>query len=358
MIDLFFRKFLSSRCYIWYLSILIINICCSPNIIKYSARNPDLFQKPSDKLYGQSRGIDPAQTQPEIFIKEKKAVVRDLETPNTTGSLFQSDNEYNFLFTPASVGKVGRFIAIQVKANQRIANEEAPEKSKEVDPTKKNSEEKPTDEEDILKAIPNLEPKEKNKISLLKEFKMRIMHKFPNGDILAKFQRQSSSDVDFHQLVVESRIPYDRLASGEALTTDDLLDVKFTEHLPDEIIKRHSSGWEDEYSLRLSGFNEAKSKIAADLADQRQKLDEAKTRLQDRIKSLGSERRQLAKMREEYAQRKLESENKLKESNDKLDESQQTIEEQKETIEEQQQKLEDIEGKKAAAEAKKGSKDE
>lgn len=330
---------------------------CSPSVVKYSGRNPDLFQKPSDKLVGASRGIDAEKQPPEVFIKEKKLVVKDLQTPNTTGSLFHNDHDGNYLFIPGSTGKVGRFITIQVKANRKIMDDNKQESPSKNDSKNQPQDEKSPEEEELLKALPALEPKERGKVTLLKDFKMKIMHRFPNGDVLAKLERQSSSESDFHQTVVEARLPYDRLTSGEQLTTDDLMDVKYTEFMADETIKRQSSDWQDEYSLRLSGFNEAQSKIASDLADQKVKLGDAKQRLQDRIKSMGAERRQLAKMRDEYAQRKAESENKLKEAADKVEESEQIIEDQKGTIEEQQQKIQNIEGKKAAADSTKGGND-
>jgi hypothetical protein len=337
----------------------LISYClfCTPSVTKYSGRNPDLFQKPSDKLIGESRGLDPGKQQPEVFIKEKKLIVKDLQEPNTTGSLFQSDHDGNYLFVPGSTGKIGRFLTIQVKTNRKNIDDKKADSQAKGDGKNKSQSEKSQEEEELLKALPDLEPKDRSKISLLKDFKMRITHRFPNGDILAKLERESTSESDFHQTVIEARIPYDRMTSGETLTTDDLLDIKYNEVTAEETIKRQSSDWQDEYSLRLSGFNEAQSRVASELADQKAKLSDAKQRLQDRIKSIGAERRQLTKMREEYSQRKAESETKLKEATDKVEESEEIIQDQKDTIQEQQQKLEDIEGKKAAADNQKGGKD-
>jgi hypothetical protein len=329
-------------------------IQCTPTVVKYSSRNPDLFQKPTDKLVGQSRGNDENSAKPEIYVKQKKISIESRDKPNTTGSLFNPESEGNYLFTPASPMKIGRYLTVNIVSARNKAQDpdtKPPAAAKPGDPA--------APEDDLLKALPDLTPKEKGEVSLLKDFKMKITHKYPNGDVLAQVERNSQTVDDFHNLSAEARIPYEKLASGDPLTTDDLTDVKFNEYQEDEAIHRHSSGWQDEYSLRLSGFNEAKSKVAAELADQRSKMQETKQRLEERIKTLSTERKLIAKQREELSQKRQDSENKLKNAKEKIQESTEVIEEQKQTIEEQQQALEAAaEAEKEKASSKKGSKDE
>ncbi len=332
----------------------LVLIQCNPTVVKYSSRNPDLFEKPTDKLVGQSRGNDENSPKPEIYVKQKKISIESRDKPNTTGSLFNPESEGNYLFTPASPMKVGRYVTVNIASTRN--NTQDPN-------AKPTSAPKPSDpavpEDELLKTLPDLAPKEKGEVSLLKDFKMKITHKYPNGDVLALVERNSQTVDDFHNLSAEAKIPYEKLASGDPLTTDDLTEVKFNEFREDEAIQRHSSGWQDEYSLRLSGFNEAKSKVAAELADQRSKMQETKQRLEERIKTLSSERKLIAKQREELSQKRQESENKLKTAKQKIEESSEVIEEQKQTIEEQQQALEDAaEAEKEKSSEKKGSKDE
>ena len=53
------------------LKLVILAACfaaCAPQVSKISGRNPDLFEKESDRLVGRSRGADEG-TAPEMFVK-------------------------------------------------------------------------------------------------------------------------------------------------------------------------------------------------------------------------------------------------------------------------------------------------
>lgn len=313
---------------------------CAPQVSKISTRNPDLFEKESDRLEG--RAAPAAQPAPEMYVRQRNVAIKTNDKPNETGSLFNPDDERNYLFAPSGPHNIGRFLKINVAGNRAkpgAAPEGAAAKPEGAAATKAKPEE--ASEDELLKALPDLAPAKKGEPTLLKSFKMQIVHRFDNGDVLARVNRRSVNEDQAADITAEARIPYDRLASGDDLTTDDLLDVKFVESGEGELVERRSSGWEDEYSLRMSGFNEAKSKLAMELSDQKQKLEETKTRLEDRIKTFGAERRNLSKQREEVAKTKAQSEEKVKELEDKVEEKDKVIEEQKSTIEDQQKELED-----------------
>ena len=307
------RRFAVIFSWLWLLASVS---ACVPQLNRISGRNPDLFNKETDHLMGGSRGTG-ATAAPEMFVKQKRIALAEADRPNETGSLFNPDNERNYLFTPTGPQNVGRFLKIQVVSNRQgerkkdgAAKLKEKEKEKEKPasgtngkdgkPEAKNGDEL---EAELLKALPELEPAEKGENPLLKAFKMQIVHRFENGDVLAMLDRKSQFEDQASEITVQARIPYDRLASGDDLSTDDLLDVHILQSHAGELADRHSSGWEDEYSLRLSGFSEAKSKVAMELNDQRQKLKEADEKTETKIKAFGEERRQFAKQRDELNQK-------------------------------------------------------
>jgi hypothetical protein len=295
---------------------------CSPKMTQVSGRNPDLFTKESDKLVGQGRPMS-GTTVPAVYVKEKTVQITNNTRTNDSGSLFNTDDERNYLFTPKGPLNVGRFLTVNILPNRLSEKDLAKDKTGAKAKGKgKDDKSAPTDEveEELLKALPDLTPAEKGQPSLLKSFKMQIAHRYDNGDVLAMLKRTSQHKDQASEVDLRARIPYDRLSSGDDLTTDDLLDVRFAESKAGELTERNSSGWEDEYSLRLSGFEEAKSKQAQDLADQKDRLQEAQEKLENRIKSFGDERRLVAKQREDLAKKRAETDAKMKLIEDTLKE--------------------------------------
>jgi hypothetical protein len=307
-----------------------------------STRNPDLFEKESDRLAGVSRGAA-GQPAPEVYVRQKKPVVREKSRDNETGSLYSPDDARNYLFAPSGPHNVGRFLAINVVANRGPAKPGEPAAA----PDAKAGEGDETEQE-LLKALPDLAPKAPGEPSLVKTFKMQIVHRFDNGDVLARMARRSQDEDQAAEITAEARIPYDKLASGDPLTTEDLLDVSYVESAEGELIERSSSGWEDEYSLRLSGFSEAKSKAAADLVDQKKQLEEAKEKLETKIKAFGEERKQVAKQREDFAKKNADADQKVKSMQTQIDD-------QKSTIDDQQKKIEQLSPEDKPSDAKEGA---
>src|SRR4051812_23554818 len=71
---------------------------CMPTVTNISTRNPDLFEKESDRLdaHGRAGGLP---EQPEIFVRKRRIELKREDQPNETGSLFNPDDERNYLFT-------------------------------------------------------------------------------------------------------------------------------------------------------------------------------------------------------------------------------------------------------------------
>ncbi|TWW11537.1 L-ring protein [Planctomyces bekefii] len=301
-------------------------------------------------MAGYGRGSEVGAV-PEMYVRQRRPVIREGDKQNSSGSLFNPDDERNFLYTASGPQNVGRFLTVNVVAGRGKQTEKTATGDKAQGPeggTEATKAETDQTEQELLKALPDLAPKTAGENSLVKNFKMQIMHRYSNGDVLARVSRRSQREDQAHDLVAEARIPYDRLASGDALTTDDLLDVNFLESGEGELIERRSSGWEDEYSLRLSGFNEAKSKYAAELADQKKQIEEAKEKLETKIKAFGDERKQVAKQRDDLAKKNVEADSKVKDLEDKVNEQQSTIEDQKKQLEQLQPENKPADSKEAS----------
>jgi len=306
---------------------------CVPQLARISARNPDLFEKEADKLVGASRGVAPSPP-PSMYVKQKNTVIRPVDQPRDTGSLFNPDDGRNYLFATAAPTFVGQFLKIKVVPMR--ADQEPPEQAAgAASPPGKTSAAKAKDKEtdqveaELLKSLPELTPAEKGGAKLVPSFKMQVMHRYPNGDVLARVVRRSRSEDQAKEFTAEARIPAARLTAGDALTTDDLLDVHVRGDRDGGIVESSSPGWEDEYSLRMSGFTEAKSKAAETLAEGRRRLKESRGKLEDQIKTFGAERRQVAKQRDELARKQSEQEQKLSELESKVQDQESTIEDQK-----------------------------
>lgn len=304
----------ASTKYIVVIFFSFTTVRCAPSVVRASTRNPDLFEKEGSAL--KKVGSSPSDfSPPEMYVRQPNLTLKPREQANDTGSLMNLDDERNFLYTSATPHRVGRFVTVKIATNLQ-KEEKKPDESKKSDGASKDNIEK-----EIIDAIPELAPADEGKTKLLDHLKMEIKHTFDNGDVLALLKRRSVSGVDVEDMTVSARIPYDRLMGGDALTTDDLIDVKFVSSKDGEIVESRSSGWEDEYSLRLSGFDEAKSKFAKNLDDKRRKIEEASKKLQSRLKSFSKEREQVAKQRDELSQEKSKFDAEKARINKQIDEN-------------------------------------
>jgi hypothetical protein len=197
---------------------------------------------------------------------------------------------------------VGRYIDILVASNKSPDDKNKTDNGTNQDDKDKGDQgTKKGDplEEELLKDLPDLKPAKKDSVKLLKHLKMQVVHQFPNGDLMTRITRSSTNPDLQEDIVAEAKIPAERLASGDPITTDDLVDVTVSENHGGELVERRSTSWEDEYSLRLSGFTEAKSKAGLDLEDKRKELTEARDRLEQRIKAFSAEKKQFVTQRDQ-----------------------------------------------------------
>ena len=314
---------------------------CTPDILKATTRNPDLFEKEGASLL-RSGQVPASQAVPEIYVRQPNLEIKPLESPNETGSLMNLDDERNYLFSSAGPHKVGRFVTIKVASNIKPKDKKTEELKKDKDTPKDDI------EKDLLEAIPELQPAEPGETRLIDDFKMKIMHRYDNGDVMVTMTRRSVHGDQAEDMTVTARLPYDRLMAGDALSTDDLLDVRLVSSKDGELVESRSSGWEDEYSLRLSGFREAKSKVAQELDDKRKKLEQARENLQNRVKTFGKEREQVAKQRDEMNKERTMLEEQRKALETKLDEQRKSLDNANEALKSKEEQIAVLQQKEAS----------
>jgi flagellar basal body L-ring protein FlgH len=274
---------------------------CAPQMTKISSRNPDLIEKEKDPIDRADASI--TNVSPELYVKEPRINIQPSQGDSSNGSLASVDDDRLNLFGDVRPRKIGRHINVFVASNKTNTSKDSAE-NKDADSAKseeKNSADKKVDplEEELLKSLPDLTPAQKESAKLLKNFKMQITHRYPNGDLMARVARSSNNPDSSESFVAEAKIPAERLASGDPITTEDLVDVTVTENHAGEVVERRSTIWEDEYSLRLSGFTEAKSRAGLDLEEKRKELGDARDRLEQRIKDFAAEKRQFAVQRDQ-----------------------------------------------------------
>lgn len=268
---------------------------CARGLVNASSRSAG-FDKAGD-MQVRSRDIGKPAAPPELYVHRKTLNVRPKSTKSENGSLFNPADERNFLFTSRGPIVEGRYVDIEVASNRLDKKPPSKDKGKAAPAAAAAKGGKDELDASIAKALPSLEPSEADAV-LLKRFKMKITHRFENGDVLAFMRRKSTLASEGSEISVQARIPYERIISGEPMSTNDLEEVEWVESQGGEIAERRSAGWEDEYTARLSGFNEARSKMAMDLEDKRKQLKDVKENLETRLKTFGSERQQMSKQRE------------------------------------------------------------
>ena len=187
-----------------------------------------------------------------------------------------------------------------------------------------------------------LAPADPSKVALLKHLKMRIAHRFPNGDLMAVYSRESTSNLQGKMLEIRARIPYLVTTEDRELTTEDLTEIHYVESHHGEVFDRSSGSWEDEYTLKLSGFTEAKSKVASNIESKRKKLIEFRDKLRRRLEAFGKERRKVTKTRSQNAKDKALMKDKVQELNNKISERDATISSQKDELEAKDKQIQEM----------------
>ncbi len=257
-----------------------------------------------------------AEKKPEIFVRNKKVDIRLRDESNSTGSLMRINDGRNYLFSDRSPIRIGSFVDVIINS-ARLNKKEIPK----ADPADKKNTTAQAGGDEVVKALrealPDLSPADEE-ASVVKRLKMRVVDQLENGDVLVSYQRESQRGVYGAKVDVRARVSYEVINSDRELTTDDLNDVEWFESNQGELVERKSAGWEDEYTLRVSGFDEAKSKQALALEEKRNQIESVREKLDSQLVSLGKERRTMAKERNSLLKKQANSIEKIDELNQKI----------------------------------------
>lgn len=257
----------------------------------------------------------------ELFVRQKEIKIRRNAPVNETGSLTDLNDPRAYLFGFERPLDVGSFIDVKIESN-RGNSKTSSNKDSAAASTAASDEAAPApadgtaakgdDSKNLLKSLPNLEPLD-GQAALMTSMKMQIMERFDNGDVLVMHRRRSMRDGQASEVVVTSRLPVSALSRQDQVSTNDLVDVDWRESFDGELAERKSANWEDEYTYRLSGFEESKSKRAKLLDENREQLKSAREKLEKDMKLHLADRDKMTKERAALLDEKAKASEKIAE---------------------------------------------
>lgn len=301
-------------------------LSCAPRVQEISSRDPGLIAKTQAEVPVYVPSPDIEVDAGSLHVKRpKQKIISKNSDALYTGSLFHDQNEANFLFTESIPQRIGQYLLVEVRPTQ-VAKEQGADQAKDT-PAGEDVLEK-----ELLAAVPELTPAAGEDVRLLKNFRMQIVEKLPNGDVTVEYKRTSVGQEGITSHIIRAKVPFNTLMSKDPISTADLVDVHFDEQTPQNIFSRSSVGWEDEYSLRMSGFTEQKSAYAIELEEKRKQLEEARSRLTTQIKGFAQERQRLNKERGELRRKAEELDKKVKDLEEKNNDQALTLKEKDEQL--------------------------
>ncbi len=245
----------------------------------------------------------PALQRQDVFVRERRTVISDVpRDPDATGSLFSLDDSRSNLIVHNPL-RSGMLLEIKVLTSRSPA---LGDQSKSQKGSSKSGD-VANGPEGLTAALPKLEPTAAG-AGPLKSFKMRLDSILPNGDGIVTVSRRSSRAGDFHEVYAKAKIPAEQMIPGAELSTSDLFDVAWMDFDGMQATERHSTAWEDEYSLRLSGFEELRSKEALAVEEGRRQVQIDKDKVSEESRKMADERARSAKQRDELQQKLREAE--------------------------------------------------
>jgi hypothetical protein len=284
--------------YIAGIVVLLFNMGCQSSLVPASKRGIDGLIRNKEPV-GHKRPIG-SEDRSQLYIAQDELKIEEVDERSTHGSLFHMDDQRNYLFASAKPLQIGSFVNVKVVAVQ-AAKEEGAEAAPDQAP-----EDEDAIVQEMLAMLPQLDAGDKNP-KLVGNLEMKVVDRFKNGDLLVAYKRNSMNGDQGREIHTTARLPYAATLRKEPITTKDLVDVAWKDTLDDSLASRSSTHWQDEYSLRLSGFTEAQSQYAANLSARERKLQEARDRVRNEMVSFGVQRRQMAKEREEWVKKMNEN---------------------------------------------------
>lgn len=327
---------------LWFQILVSIAIAgCSGNRKTISERPLVEATRGDDAVPGNVRDIEQNKPAREFYVKNKDLKVKPVRKLNSNGSLTSVEDARSYVLPTTLPIAVGSVLDIKMTSNRLDTAPLTPggEAPKVDDKSQAQL------EQELLKALPNLDPGATavDKPTLVKSFKSQVIDIRDNGDVVVAYHRRSIRADQAADLLIKAVVPYEALTDRDNITTAKLEDIQLRESQDGDLIERMSSNWEDEYTLRMSGFDEAKSKSALALEDQRNQIKEAKGKVVAQIKSLGNERNTMAKERQGLLDAKKKDDEKIKSLEEQIKERDAEIEKLKPKEDEEAMNLTDEE---------------
>lgn len=269
-----------------------------------------------------------------VFVPQNNFKIKE-NSRNTSGSLYSPTSvSSNFLLDNMPIG-VGSSVTLFVKEVRAKSDSAASETIAEEDSDALTAE--------LLKGLPLLQPEDGSNKKVITKIKAKVVERLENGDLVVEAQRSSEGVSGRNSVFFRATVPSDRLKKSNTAEITDLADVVFQEVGPNGVMDRKSSGWEDEYSLRFSGFVESPSRLASKLDGDRKSLISMRNRFENRLKSFKNEREKIAKEREDLFADNGEMRDRMKANEELMAKNNEEMKELKDTLAEREEKIKDLE---------------
>lgn len=307
---------------------LIISSCRSQRMVPHSQRVP-MVPKPGHKngVYRDLSRVDqqkPPSQEPLPVIIDKRDGSRD------TGSLMDLRSDRNIVYPDIQPIKAGDTITLAVQSPRTPP------------PAPGAPAAAPAGELDL----PELGPKNAE-AKPIEQLTMKVSQRLPNGNYIVQYRSESRTTREDNYTYVTAILDGRKRFNPEKLTTADLSEVHFRQKDgPKEDYELSSTGWLDEYTLRLSRFNQAKSRIALELEDKRKRLAKVRNSLKNRIQSFKKEREKVILSREKYRKKLAEQQQQSDAQTAELNKRDERIKELSAEINDLKKQLQESEAKK------------
>lgn len=256
-------------------------------------------------------------------------IISTTDGARDTGSLMELSSDRNIIYpdiTPVAVGDTIT-LAVSSPRSKKPAAGAAPAPAGDLE-------------------LPDLGPA-KAEAKPIETLTMKVRQRLPNGDFIVQYQTTSTTTRDDTYTFVTAILDGKKRFNRAGLSTADLSDISFRQKDgPKEDYELSSTGWLDEYTLRLSGFNQANSRQALELEEKRKRLAQIRNNLKNRIRSFKKERQKVILSREKFRQKLSEQRQQSEQQQTQLASSEERIKELNGEIDELKKQLAEAEANK------------
>ena len=190
----------------------------------------------------------------------------------------------------------------------------------------------------LFEQFPELKPADP-KARPISSLNMKILQQKPNGDLVLQYSRSSNGKNSKKSISLQATLDGTNLSIGDNPTTDDLSDIFMIQQEGEEKTERRSTQWENEYTMRVSGFSEIESEQAKSIERARESLRKSLANVNKNKVAMGRERNAISKERDENRKAAEQTKNDISALKD-------TIEGQKTRLKEVEDQLKEVQEEK------------